>query len=125
MKVCAYYKLDPFKEDKSPEQWIYMYLAMTMVEYEDLLNVKKPLAELSGEIAGGFFNPEGLKKYYEEKQRTLMVKDKKGVLKTGSGGGTAVSNVRFKDGKIVDDKGQEVMRMEELAKFLQKQSNLL
>lgn len=102
-----------------------MYLGMVMVEHDELINVRKPLAELSGEIAGGFFNPEGLNKYYEEKQRELMVKDKKSVFKTGSGGGVAISNTVLRNGKIADKAtGQEVISIEEISKFLQKQANL-
>lgn len=102
-----------------------MYLTMSMVEMDELTQVRKPLAELSGEIAGGFFNPEGLKYYYEEKNRAAMDTNKTGVLKQGSSGGVAIANTEFKDGKIVDKRTkQEVVSMEELTKFLQKQSNL-
>lgn len=124
-KVCAYYKIDPFKEEKPFEMWLQMYLTMLMVETEDLVYVKKPLAELSGEIAGGFFNPEGLKEYYKAKQLAMESSGNKAVFSEGSGGGVAIANTTLRNGKVVDIKtGQEVMSFEEIAKFLQKQSNL-
>lgn len=130
-KVCAYYKLDPFKETKPFEHWVKMYMSMLLVEYEDLISVKRPLAELSGEIAGGFFNPEGLKKYYDAKKQEMESRSKKkkgesdSLFQTGSGGGTVVSNTTFFEGNIVDkDTLEPVISMEELANFLKKQSNL-
>jgi hypothetical protein len=127
MKVCAYYKLDPFKEDKTFEQWVNMYLTMLMVEYEELTNVRRPLAELTGEIAGGLFNPDGLKQYHKMKESLKISKGKngkKGVLQIGSNGGMAISNTKLDNGRIVDEMGNEVISMENLMKFLQKQSNL-
>jgi hypothetical protein len=123
-KVCAYYKIDPFKEDKPFEHWLQMYLTMVMVETENLLYIKKPLAELTGEITGGLINPDGLKEYFKEKNKR---KDygTKGVFSQGSSGGMAISNTTLRNGKIVDiNTGQEVLSLEQLNKFLQKQSNL-
>ena len=94
---------------------------MSMVEYEDITNVRKPLAELSGEIAGGFFNPEGLKKYLEEKERMKDIMSNTASVKTGSGGGSAVSNTTIRGGKIVDTRtGEEVMSLDALEKYLSK-----
>ena len=119
LKVCAYWRLDPFKEKKPFSQWLYMFLLMNTVEYEDISNVRKPLAELSGEIAGGFFNPEGLKKYYEEKERQKDIENGRASVKRSSSGGSAVANTTIKGDMIVDTAtGEPIMSLDALQKHL-------
>lgn len=92
---------------------------MTMTEYEDIKSVRRPLAELSGEIAGGFWNPEGLKKYYEEKERQMDVSSGKASVTRTSKGGSAVANTTIKNGMIVDTRtGEPVMSLEALDNYL-------
>lgn len=117
--VCAHWKLDPFKETDRPlDQWVYMYLIYLTNKLDTVIAFDKPLAELSGEIAGGFWNPEGLKKYYEQKQAIQASESGKTRFEESKDGGTAVANTVFQNGKIVDkDTGQEIMdvgRLDEL-----------
>lgn len=91
---------------------------MELVEYEGIKYVKKPLAELSGEIAGGLFNPEGLKEYRKAKEHEEK-SSKKSSVKMGSNGGAAYSTVTVKNGKVVDSTtGEALMELNDLQKYL-------
>lgn len=95
---------------------------MELVEYEKIKYIKKPLAEISGEIAGALFNPEGFKEYKRAKEREekeSKTKKKKTPISMGSKGGTAASTVTVKNGTVIDSTtGKPLMSLDALQKYL-------
>lgn len=84
-----------------------------------MLYEKLPLAELSGEIAGGLFNPEGLKEYLRAKKMKEQLESGGTPMVSDSKGGMAYSTTKLDSkGNIVDEEGNIIMSVEELEKFL-------
>ncbi|MEO0075042.1 MAG: hypothetical protein ABIK31_02905 [candidate division WOR-3 bacterium] len=117
--VCNHYQWDYFSTEKSFSQWVFLFFGIRLLKYEELVNEKMPLAELSGEIAGGLFNPEGLREYLRMKKMHEAVKKRGEAFVADSSGGMAVSTSSLDEkGNIVDDKGNVIFSAEELSKLL-------
>ena len=83
------------------------------------MNVDLPLAELSGEIAGGLFNPQGLKEYSRAKEAQKKLREGKSSHDVSSDGGFVVSNNTIKGDKIVNSAtGEEIMKIADLEKII-------
>lgn len=121
LHVCTYYKWDFFKEkDSRPfTDWVILYFGINTLLHDKIKNVDLPLAELSGEIAGGLFNPTGLKEYSRAKEAHKRLREGKSSHEVSSDGGYVVSNNTIQGDKIVDSStGKEIMKIEDLEKII-------
>lgn len=74
---------------------------------------------MTGEIAGGLFNPEGLKELLRHKEINKRIEEGGNPYYTDSKGGIAVSTSKLdSSGNVVDDEGKVVLSSEELNKLL-------
>lgn len=119
--VCTYYKWDFFikKNSKTFTEWVTLYLGIVSFVHDKLVNFDMPLAELSGEIAGGLQNPQGLKEYTRAKEAAKRLKDGQASHDVSSDGGFVVTNNTIKGDKIVNSAtGEEVMSLKDLEGIL-------
>jgi hypothetical protein len=79
------------------------------------------LAELSGEIAGGLMNPEGLKEYLKQKKIKEALDKGESLHDVSGKEGYAAANTIIQDDKIVNEQtGEVIMDMNELQNLLSK-----
>jgi hypothetical protein len=77
------------------------------------------LAELSGEIAGGLFNPDGLKEYTRAKEARKKLREGKSSHEVSSDGGYVVSNNTIQGDRIINSStGEEIMTISDLEKII-------
>jgi hypothetical protein len=74
-----------------------------------LHNEKLPLAELTGELAGGLANPDAFKEYRAGKKRSEDMKASGKTIHMGKEGGIAQSNTTIRNGQVVDETTGEVI----------------
>lgn len=95
-----------------------MYLGVVSTVHDKFTHLDLPLAELSGEIAGGLFNPQGLKEYSRAKEAAKRLKEGKDTHEVSSDGGFVVSSNTVQGDAIVNAEGKEVMKLTDLEKII-------